>query len=127
MKNLLAAVFFVLCGFSLTACGSSGSSEPTTKAETPTAVKTETLTGQAKGYGGQVKAVLTVEDGKITVCKLEGTLETPEIGGKALEELQKQVVAVNGYEIDGVSGATLTSKGVMGAVADALGEEISES
>lgn len=126
MKKIIAAVLCGICGLSITACGGADSSKPTTKEETSTASKTETLTGLGEGYGGQVKAVLTVEDGRITKCKLEGADETPEVGGKALEELQRQVVAVNGYEVDGVAGATLTSQGVMKAVADALGEEISE-
>ena len=63
-----------LCGamaVSLTACGGKASdtttAAETTAAETTTAaVKAETLTGSAEGYGGQVTATLTVEDGKIT-------------------------------------------------------------
>ena len=38
------------------------------------------------------------------------------------EELAKQVVAANGAEIDGVSGATLTTNGVKDAVTAALAE-----
>ena len=130
MKKALAVTLCTAMTVSLAACGGQ-SSDPTTVAETTTAAETaaakvETLTGSAEGFGGQVTATLTVEDGKITVCALEGADETPEIGGKALEELEKQVVAAGGYEIDGVSGATVTSKAVSKAVADALGEEIEE-
>lgn len=82
----------------------------------------ETLTGTGKGYGGEVTVTLTRENGAITACSIKGEKETPEIGGKALAELEQQVVAANGYDIDGVSGATVTSKGVKEAVAAALGE-----
>ena len=41
-------------------------------------------------------------------------------------QLQQQVVDANGYEIDGVSGATVTSDAVRQAVASALGEEIAQ-
>ena len=41
-------------------------------------------------------------------------------------QLQQQVVDANGYEIDGVSGATVPSDAVRQAVAGALGEEIAQ-
>ena len=85
--------------------------------------KAETLTGTAEGYGGDVTVTLTREDGKITACSIEGKDETEAIGGAALETLAEQVKTANGYAIDGVSGATVTSKAVMKAVAAALGEE----
>lgn len=47
----------------------------------------ETLTGTAKGYGGDVTVTLTREDGKITACSIEGKDETEAIGGAALETL----------------------------------------
>ena len=99
MKRILSiALSGALC-FSLAACGGSSSSTAASSAA-------ETLTGTAKGFGGDVTATLTVENGTITACTLTGDSETPDIGGAALEELQKQVVDANGYEIDGVSGAT---------------------
>ncbi len=116
MKRVLS---FALCGamaLGLAACGGGQSSS--------TAASAETLTGTAQGFGGEVTATLTVEDGTITACTLTGDGETAEIGGAALEELQQQVVAANGYDIDGVSGATVTSNAVRQAVAAALGEEV---
>lgn len=119
MKRILSiALSGALC-FSLAACGGSSSSTAASSAA-------ETLTGTAKGFGGDVTATLTVENGTITACTLTGDSETPDIGGAALEELQQQVVDANGYEIDGVSGATVTSDAVRKAVASAMGEEIAE-
>ena len=87
----------------------------------------ETKTGSAEGFGGTVTATLTVaEDGSVVDCKLEGAQETETIGGAALAELSEQVVAANGPEIDGVAGATVTSKAVKKAVAAALGVELAE-
>jgi uncharacterized protein with FMN-binding domain/succinate dehydrogenase/fumarate reductase flavoprotein subunit len=79
-----------------------------------------TYTGTAAGFGGEVKAVITVVNGKITACTLEGAKETPGIGGAALETLKAQVEAAGSAEIDGVSGATVTSNAVKAAVAAAL-------
>ena len=119
MKRILSiALCGALCAATLAACGGSSSFS--------TAASAETLTGTAKGFGGDVTATLTVEDGAITACTLTGDDETPEIGGAALEQLQQQVVDANGYEIDGVSGATVTSDAVRQAVASALGEEIAQ-
>ena len=83
--------------------------------------------GSHDGVGGAVTATLTVDaNGTVTDCKLEGAQETESIGGAALEELSKQVVAANGPAIDGVAGAAVTTKAVRKAVAAALGVELAE-
>ena len=119
MKKKICLLLSAVMVLSLAACGQKN--EPT-----PTPDNTETLTGTGKGYGGDVTVTLTRKDGVITACSIEGKDETPTVGGAALEELEKQVVAANGYDIDGVSGATMTTQGVKAAVAAALGEEYKE-
>ena len=118
IRKLSAAVAMSLVvGVSLAACGGSSSST----------AANATKTGSADGFGGAVTATLTVDaNGTITGCKLEGAQETESIGGAALEELSKQVVAANGPAIDGVAGATVTTKAVQKAVAAALGVELEE-
>ena len=118
IRKLSAAVAMSLVvGVSLAACGGSSSST----------AASATKTGSADGFGGAVTATLTVDaNGTVTNCKLEGAQETESIGGAALEELSKQVVAANGPAIDGVAGATVTSKAVRKAVAAALGVELAE-
>lgn len=93
-----------------------------TKPETTPEPQSETLSGTAQGYGGEVRVELTRTDGVINACTITAEGETPTVGGAALDDLQKQVVAANGYDIDGVSGATVTSRAVMSATASALGE-----
>jgi uncharacterized protein with FMN-binding domain len=128
MKKFLTAALCSAVGMSLVACGGSDkTTSATTEAVTVQETAAETLTGSAKGFGGDVTATLTVENGTITGCDLEGADETPEVGGKALTELSEQVVAANGAEIDGVAGATITSNAVKKAVAAALGEESEEA
>jgi len=80
------------------------------------------VTGEAEGYGGPIKAEVTVNDGKIVALKLTGDSETPEIGGKALETLKAEIVEKQGLEgVDAVAGATWTSEGVFDAVKAAMG------
>ena len=81
-----------------------------------------TFTGTGAGFGGDVTATITVADGKITDCTLAGDKETPAIGGAALPKLAEQVKAAGSADIDGVSGATMTSNGVKAAVAAALAQ-----
>ena len=97
--------------------------ETTAAAEETTAAaeeSAETLTGTAQGFGGDVTVTLTMDGDKIVDATIEGKDETPDVGGKALEELQKQIVEAGSADIDGVSGATLTSNGVKDAVKAAL-------
>lgn len=109
IRSVLAAA----AAFSLAACASTPSASAAAKV----------VTGTADGFGGTIKAEVTVdESGKITDLVLTGEDETPDIGGKALPELQKAIVAAGTVEgVDGVSGATYTSKGVFDAVRNALG------
>ena len=59
----------------------------------------------------------------MTLHTLTGEGETPEIGGKALPELEKAYLGVSSADaVDGVTGATLTSTGVKEAVQNALNE-----
>lgn len=124
------SLVLVLCGaavLGLTACGSKTAGTADTTAAPTSAAATsagETLTGTAEGFGGDVTITLTSVDGVITECKITGDDETPDIGVKAFAELEKQVVAANGPEIDGVAGATVTSDAVKKAVAAAMGIEL---
>lgn len=86
-----------------------------------------TYEGTAQGYGGAVVVSITVDAKSITEVKITGDGETPTVGGAALEELTAQVKE-KGTEIDGVSGATITSDAVKEAAASAIaaakGEEV---
>lgn len=83
-----------------------------------------TATGEAEGYGGAIRAEVTLTGDKIIDLKLTGEGETAEIGGEALKTLRESIVVAGGLDgVDGVSGATWTSNGVFGAVRAALGIE----
>ena len=97
---------------SLAACASAPASE----------AKSVTVTKTAQGFGGEVSVTLTLTDGKITDVVLEGKDETPAVGGAALETLKQQVLDTGSADIDGVSGATVTSTAVKTAVKAALAE-----
>lgn len=82
-----------------------------------------TYTGTEKGLGGDVIATVTVDDkGVITDLKISALNETPEIGGDAAKKLEKDILKMQSINIDGVSGASITSAAVFKAVASALTE-----
>ncbi|MBQ6346029.1 MAG: FAD-dependent oxidoreductase [Clostridia bacterium] len=80
----------------------------------------EEVSASADGFGGKVTVTLTVEEGKIIAATITGDDETPNVGGAALEPLQEQLVQAGSAEIDGVSGASITSGAVKEAAAAAL-------
>ena len=85
----------------------------------PSGYKPGTYSAEAEGMG-TVKVSITVDENSITKVVLDTSQETPEIGGAATEELASQIMAMQGSEIDGVTGASLTSNAVRVAVAEAL-------
>lgn len=119
MKRLISLILAGSLAVCLVACGSASS----TSAASTAAGSTETRTGQGQGFGGVITATVTLADGTVTAVRFDGSDETPAIGGAALETLAEQVVAANGAEIDGVSGATYTTEGCKAAVLNALDPE----
>ena len=63
---------------------------------------------------------VTYADGTIQDVEVLEQNETPEFGGAALEELPAKVVEANSTDIDGVAGATITSKAFFAAVQNAI-------
>lgn len=76
----------------------------------------------AQGFNGQVTVTLTLENGALVQALAKGEGETPEIGGRALELMPSAMVAANSVDVDGVSGATMTSSAISQAAAEALAQ-----
>ena len=74
--------------------------------------------GSAKGYKGPVEVEVTVKDGKISDVKiLKHTEDRPK---SALSEIPKRIVAAQKTDVDAITGATFSSRGVCKAVDAAL-------
>ncbi|MBQ9067873.1 MAG: FMN-binding protein [Eggerthellaceae bacterium] len=84
-----------------------------------------TYTGSGMGKEGAIEVTLSIAGDKITVDNITDPGETPGIGGaEAIADgtFKKQIEDAQSAEIDGVTGATLTSDGVKAAVTDALNQ-----
>lgn len=74
------------------------------------------------GTGGDMEVTVTITDGKISDIVVNSHAESSDIGAPALDKLiqNANAIAANSAEIDGASGATMTSDGFREAVAQAL-------
>ncbi len=109
MKKIGKLLLSAMMACSLIACSSS----------TGSGVSGE-FTGTAKGLGGDVTVTLTLKDSVITDVKAEGKDETEGIGSKAIEQLPGEMVDGNTINVEGVSGATVTSDAIKEAAKAAL-------
>lgn len=81
-----------------------------------------TYTGSAQGMNGAVSVSVTFSESEITKVEIVEENETSGISETPLEELPKQIVAYQSLGLDGISGATITSAAIKGAVADAVAQ-----
>lgn len=76
--------------------------------------------GTAGGYGGPVTVRVTVEGGSITSVEiLDSSKETASFFSRALAVIE-DVLRKQTWEVDTVSGATYSSRGILGAIQNAL-------
>lgn len=76
--------------------------------------------GTAFGYNGDITVSVTIKDGLIeAISVLEGYDDEPYFGN-AKKEIPQRIVSAQSAEVDTVSGATFSSKGIIKAVSDAL-------
>ncbi|WP_101722336.1 FMN-binding protein [Eggerthella timonensis] len=89
-----------------------------------------TYTGEGNGMSGPIKVELTVDAESIaSVDSITDSGETKGVGGKeAIEDgtFAAQIIEAQSSEIDGVSGATVTTGGVKQAVDNALAQAANE-
>ena len=80
--------------------------------------------GSSRGYGGSVRVQVTMENGSITEVEiLDASHETKQFLRRA-KRLLTTVVEAQSWEVDAVSEATYTSRGILGAVQNALTGEV---
>lgn len=79
-----------------------------------------TYTGEAQGYGGPVKMEVTIENGQITDCTVLSAEKEDTAYFDAAQGVIDEVLDEQTAEVDTVSGATFSSRGILGAVEDAL-------
>ena len=80
--------------------------------------------GSSRGYGGAVRVQVTMENGSITEVEiLDASHETKQFLRRA-KRLLTTVVEAQSWEVDAISEATYTSRGILGGVQNALTGEV---
>ncbi|MBR2572197.1 MAG: FMN-binding protein, partial [Clostridia bacterium] len=96
-------------------------------AHAESAYKPGTYTASAQGFGGTVTVTIEIGGEGILSVVCEGENETSGIGGEAMPKLADAVLEAQGADIDGITGATLTSGAVISAVNECLAEAMGET
>lgn len=90
--------------------------------EEETGLRSGTYEGSAFGFGDMITVQVTIQGGRITdISVLDASGEDRPYYNQSLPVLD-QILSTQSTEVDTVSGATLTSAGLIDAVADAIGK-----
>ena len=84
-----------------------------------TSVEPGTYTGVGIGRHGEIKVEATFSKAGVESVEVVANTETPDLSDVALTVVPMAIVANQSLDVDTVSGATLSSRGVLDAVADA--------
>ena len=79
-------------------------------------------TGTSYGYDGDITVKVTIENGKITAIEASSEEEDQWYFEQAEKSVIAGIIASQSCEVDAVSGATYSSKGIMEAAAGAIAE-----
>ena len=104
---------FLIMGMVGTAFGCGAKTKDTT-------FKAGTYEGVADGHGGKITATVTVTESEITEIKIDAPDETEGLGDVAGEKIVKAIMEGQNLNVDTVSGATNSSKGMIAAITAAL-------
>ncbi len=83
--------------------------------------------GEAQGYGGTLKVRVAVDGDKLTRVEVTSHHETQGVGTRAIDALPEAMASAGTWDVDTVSGATVTSNAIKEAVRMALGEDVPQA
>ena len=80
----------------------------------------QTATGSGNGIDGKIVVEVKADANTIYEVNILEQNETPGIGSVAVEKLPGAIVEANSLEVDGITGATVSSTAIKAAVTEAL-------
>lgn len=92
------------------------------KSENDIALGENEYLGTGSGLGGPIKVKVKVEDGKMTAIEVVEHMETPGVGDRAFASMPQAMIDAQSADVDMVAGATISSKGLISAVKDAMAQ-----
>lgn len=98
-----------------------GTDSAASQAQVSGQYKDGTYQGSGSGFrGGTTAVTVVVSGGKITAIDVNSNEDTPSFFNAAYTKVSSEIISSQSAEVDAVSGATYSSKGIMSAVANAL-------
>jgi len=76
--------------------------------------------GEGKGFSGPIKVSVTVQNHRIVKIAILEQQEVVEYWSKVIEKIPQEMLKKQNIDVDAVSGATYSSKGLIEAVTNAL-------
>lgn len=120
---LAASALLLAAGCKAPVTPPSGEAPPVTpnvtQTSAPAGSSTGTYVGEGSGYGGALRVLLTVEEGRMTGIEVIEHHESEPVFDRALPILVERILEEQTPVVDSVSSATFTSTAVKAAVADA--------
>ena len=83
-----------------------------------------TYQGEGQGFAGKIELGVTVEGGQIKTIEVVGNVSDDAAYFNQAKSLLDDIIAKQTPQVDTVSGATFSSKGLIQAVQDALGKAV---
>ena len=102
-----------------------GNSEVTNTSTTKGIYKDGTYEGTGTGFRGEIRVSVIVKNGNISKIEVLSQQEDGEYFEKAYSKVINEIIQQQKTDVDGASGATFSSNGIMEAVANALSVEFS--
>lgn len=121
---LLAIALAVQGSPSLWAHGPSRATVPEGITYTAGTLKDGTYTGSATGYMPSLQVSVTVKDGKIQSISVDQHSEGARWYNAVIAVLPGRIVKAQSTDVDGVTGATSTTHGILSAVENALAKAV---
>jgi urocanate reductase len=120
MKKIIA--MFLCCSliFSIVGCAQQAETPPAN--EEPSKEGTlinGVFEGTSNGMQGPITAKITVKDSEIIAIEFTENNETKNVTAVAFERIPNQIIENQSLSVDAVTGATLSSFGIIGAVTNA--------
>jgi len=81
-----------------------------------------TYVGEGKGFSGPIRVSITLRNHRILEIAILEQQEVVEYWSKVKETVPKKILEKQNIDVDAVSGATYSSKGLIEAVSNALGK-----
>ena len=76
--------------------------------------------GTGNGMWGEVEAQVKIEEGFLHEVNILRHRDTPHVARSAFERLENRVVRAQSTDVDVISGSTMSSRGMLSAIDDAL-------